>query len=403
MPPPYDALTIDANVVIRDGFNFEAGLLGQLAQFKGGSPDFILSDVVLREIQKHLQKATKSVSDTLQSVGTKALRYGIVDAPDIPLVTAALGRKVDPFEAARRRLVAFGSATGVKLIAADKASVKEVLDLYFRSAAPFASAGNKKEEFPDGIALLSLQNWAREGDKKILAVSDDRGWAEFAQGSDCIDVVDDLGEALGIFQQHAELATSAVRELLALAESGEAADFMAELESQVADEVGGLVVDADVDSPFTTDIDEINLEYKDLHFGRTIDDFDVTVVRVGSGVIVAQVGAVIDVEAEAWFSLSVYDSVDKERVHIGGAWSRVDTSFETDILITLSGDTSGPATDLELDHVELVEFVVGIDFGTVEMHSTDNREPHDELPQLPFDEPVEKELPIRGPGRQAET
>lgn len=392
MPPPYDALTIDANVVIRDGYNFEGGLLGQLSQFKGGAPDFILSEVVLREIQKHLHKATRSVSDALQSAGTKALRYGVVGAADAALVSGALDRKIDPAEAARLRLVAFGAATGVKLVAADKASVKEVIELYFRSTPPFASAGNKKEEFPDGIALVSLQNWARESGKKILAVSDDRGWAEFAEGSDCIDVVGELGEALGIFQQHAERATAAVKQLLAVAESGDAPDFMNELEYQISSEVGGIMVDPEVDSPFTAEVDQVDLEYKGLMFGRSVDGFDVTVVRAGSDEIVAQIGAGIDVEAEAWFSLSVFDSVDKDRVYIGGAWSRVATSIETDILITLAGDISGPVTDLELAHVELVENFVSIDFGSVDMNSAEDREElYEELPQLPFDEPAAKD------------
>ena len=38
------------------------------------------------------------------------------------------------------------------------------------------------------IALITLEAWAKEKDQKILAISEDQGWADFAGNSDWKDV-----------------------------------------------------------------------------------------------------------------------------------------------------------------------------------------------------------------------
>ena len=50
----YDAITLDANIFIRNALNLEGGMLQQLHQFKRGSVQFILSEIIIRELVKHL-------------------------------------------------------------------------------------------------------------------------------------------------------------------------------------------------------------------------------------------------------------------------------------------------------------------------------------------------------------
>ena len=53
----YDAITVDTNIFDEQQLNLEGGLLKQLYQFKDGSPKFVLSEIVVREVGRHLQRA----------------------------------------------------------------------------------------------------------------------------------------------------------------------------------------------------------------------------------------------------------------------------------------------------------------------------------------------------------
>lgn len=44
----YDAVTIDSNIFIEYGMNLEGGVLAQLFQFREGSAQFVLSEIVIR-------------------------------------------------------------------------------------------------------------------------------------------------------------------------------------------------------------------------------------------------------------------------------------------------------------------------------------------------------------------
>jgi hypothetical protein len=59
----YDAITIETNNLHHSGISLETGLLGQLEQFKDAPVDFVLSEIVTREVLKHLQQMAKDGRD----------------------------------------------------------------------------------------------------------------------------------------------------------------------------------------------------------------------------------------------------------------------------------------------------------------------------------------------------
>jgi hypothetical protein len=58
MSMKYDAVTFDTQVVIRNGFNFNGGLLAQLSQFKNGPTRVVVSQMTVLEVLKHLVENT---------------------------------------------------------------------------------------------------------------------------------------------------------------------------------------------------------------------------------------------------------------------------------------------------------------------------------------------------------
>lgn len=67
------------------------------------------------------------------------------------------------------------------LHASDYADIDKIVQLYIQCAPPFSK--NKKCEFPDAIALLTLEGYANKMERKILTVSRDKDWIDFCRDS----------------------------------------------------------------------------------------------------------------------------------------------------------------------------------------------------------------------------
>jgi len=81
---------------------------------------------------------------------------------------------------------------------------------------------------------------------------------------------------------------------------------------------------------------------------------------------VLEANAVITVGAEGEFSLSIHDSIDRDYVQMGSVTATAEEEFESEILITISGDLNGPIDGLIIEDVEIVSPIRTIDFGTLE-------------------------------------
>lgn len=81
------------------------------------------------------------------------------------------------------------------------------MEMYFSTEPPFETGKDKKNEFPDAIALLALEGWAEKNKINIIAVSQDKGWKNYSEGSDRITLISSLAEALEKFQPHNKVAS----------------------------------------------------------------------------------------------------------------------------------------------------------------------------------------------------
>lgn len=58
-------------------------------------------------------------------------------------------------------------------------NIKEVFDKYFKFELPFQDIKEKKHEFPDAFALLTLEVWCKENKKKCYVFSNDKGVLDY--------------------------------------------------------------------------------------------------------------------------------------------------------------------------------------------------------------------------------
>ncbi|MBX9346394.1 hypothetical protein K5M36_04765, partial [Chromobacterium vaccinii] len=71
--------------------------------------------------------------------------------------------------------------------------------------------------------------------------------------------------------------------------------------------------------------------------------------------------------AEGDFSLSVYDSVDRDYVCMGSVTATAEEEFDSEILITIAGDLNATLENLTVVDVEIVNPISSINFGTIEL------------------------------------
>lgn len=94
----------------------------------------------------------------------------------------------------------FKAANGANTLDLPPDCANEVWSMYVNSKAPFESSGEKKCEFPDAFALLSLANFSRRHpDVSIIVLSRDKGVHAFCKSLDRFLTFGDVAHVLECF------------------------------------------------------------------------------------------------------------------------------------------------------------------------------------------------------------
>lgn len=363
----YGALTLDTSIFDQKGLMLEAGLLKTLEQFNGKPSRLILSEIVIREVYSHL---VKQIAESRTKV-SKALRVSkshlAIGDNNIREAEKLLLPAEDDKQLAKKRLEEYLAITGSEIVPIEgNVELAEVVKKYFKSNPPFASTGKKKSEFPDALALMSLEAWAEENDTKVLAVSDDGDWESFADESNSIDIIKDLAAAIAIFQpQNAAIdyCTKLSGDLL----EGNPKSINETITDGLNDEVSGIDVYPEASSSFFWELSSIEVEFQEFEFvvgedGRAI----IQPVQVKESALIVEAKVRIQAIAFGSFSLSVHDSIDKDYVSIGDASASSELEFVAEILFTLEGDFVNQPEDIEVTDFELLSHPNYVDFGEIE-------------------------------------
>lgn len=369
----YDAITIDTNIFRQNGGHLEGGMLAQLVQFKEGSVQLVISEIVIRELARFLKDEIKNARESIRRASKDALKHGVLPVELVEEMRSVIDIASAPEEAAKKRIQSFAGATAMTIVQANQADMKELVRRYFEPSAPFEASGNKKSEFPDAIALLSLEAWAQSTGKKILAVSNDKGWADFATSSAFIDVETDLAKALEVLQKFTEEAEEFIHLLLKKIDDGEYPDLFKDLTDALSDAVGELDVTAEASSPFHFEADPVAVCFVNFQFEKSENEHDLAIVQIGKDKIVARIRVTIDANAECDFSLSIWDSIDKEYISLGSTSAETSIEFDAAVLVTFSLDESKDLSRVKLLHLEIVEAIDSVEFGDIQIeHDEDH-------------------------------
>ncbi len=343
------AITLDTSVFDGNGNRFEHGLLARLRQFKLTEVGVVLSDVVAGEVRKHVAQeaaeAKSKVTAALKEVGkawqvSREQRSGVLET---------LFDDESPDELAARRFDAFMESVGAAVVKAEgRVDVSRMLTAYFAGEPPFGKSANKKNEFPDAIALQALEHWATKDGTVLLVVSKDGDWKRFAKASKSLVVVDDLALALSYFHQNANVACARLASRVADGELDitdaiwDAIKEAVDRSVVVPEIISGYHFDADIDDVRVTDVELDEIAYFAGPF-RVIDKPSDTVL-----VVEAEVEA--EIEVSATINFSVTDAFDKDEVPIGSTYATTTANRRFHVLLTFEGDL---ANDAELVEAEV--------------------------------------------------
>jgi hypothetical protein len=141
------ALTFDTQAVEWNSFNFEGGLLAKLERFKDGPVRVVVSEVVVRELERHLIEKTREARKRIEEARKAGALFGIAAG------ARSSSHDLDPDGIARARLEKFLKAIGAEVIPCGGVSNQTLLDLYFNRHPPFSVSKDKELPSPEAIKM----------------------------------------------------------------------------------------------------------------------------------------------------------------------------------------------------------------------------------------------------------
>ena len=231
---------------------------------------------------------------------------------------------------------------------------------------------------PDPYAITTgselrkqVEAWAKENGKKILAVSKDGDWKAFADQSERIDCVDDLGAAMATLVAAKEASVADAWIVLQSIQSGEPAEVAETLHRQLEHAVEAEIPYAEFDGPMPGVDEGVTLTLLEFQIPGIEDkSTSLDIVRVRPGGFVMRVPIEIKARALADIHFSIYDSIDKDHVAMGSTDVEREISFDAFALIDCEkaeiDEDGDKATMFEIIGAELVGAPRSIDLGYVD-------------------------------------
>lgn len=236
------------------------------------------------------------------------------------------------------------------------ATSRKLHDLYFAAKPPFAKKAEKKSEFPDAMALLSLEHWAEEHGGFVLAVSGDGDWKRFAMSSEHIICMPQLAATLSLFNtSDAVVAARLSANLLA----DTAVQLKARIDSILESTVETFEIEANAPYYYETEDEEATID------SWSVNDYQFDVIDSDDESVTIAFTVTVNAIFNAGFTFEVRDSIDKDYITIGGTRAAKEETFSLQIVVSVGREDDNPDPDI-LD-IEAEGPSITVNFGYVEV------------------------------------
>lgn len=369
----YCAISIDTSVFRSNGYNFNNQILSKLHLLVSEERELLISEIVYKEMERHLIKELNDheniISTNLSKL--KNLNNSITDG-DVCSVKKMLmiGSGKEIINKKLEEFILTSKAT-ILDVNNDYINISDVVFDYFNYSAPFENKKDKKCEFPDALILNSLVNYAYEKDGKILIVSADKGWENYADTSDCLVYIDKLEKVLDALhplniKKHLSIL---IRDIFKNKDN-KYIDLIKFLEDEIQN------IDVKIDA-WTNGIEQASLEYVDglkLKALSLSEDNDVEIISYNDNSFSISLNVNLDLSVSALFDFYSYNTIDDDYAFVND--ETITQKYQLDTLINLTCtfnmsknilDLKG--IDLRFSKVELPVKKLYISFGEIERSS----------------------------------
>ena len=127
-------------------------------------------------------------------------------------------------------------------------------------------------------------------------------------------------------------------------------------------------------SSFKYYIDDEQLSLKNIYILTEENEkrLKVYIIDYDSDKITISITCEVMCEVEVAFNFSVWDSIDKEDVSLGGTRKIVEISYETDVLVNLYGNFLDGLQNMDIDEIEVTHDSVFVDMGEISPFDDEN-------------------------------
>ncbi|WP_118800632.1 PIN domain-containing protein [Haemophilus haemolyticus] len=369
MTRKYDVISLDTNILVRAGFDFQSGILPRLKQFKDSDVKILVTDIVHRESIKHL---SKKISDdyflkasSIKEHLKKFNRYNpFLNVESISnQLDVLLGTNRNIHEIAEECLVNFYQEIDAKIIDCNNVSIEKLTNMYFSSLPPFGGK-DKKSEFPDAIALLSLDDWAKRNCLDVLFVSNENGVKNYKSEFGKLSIIEDLPLALRSFQP-IDLIIDFENKFKLKPNSETISEVFYKIETELTEEQ----LSINANSSFDFEIDSVEIANLNVNFGKNSDiNFDVVWITNNQVSISFSALATFDVMVSADFFYR--DPIDKDYHHFGNNSFLSSEELEIDIIVDLDfvhkTYFNGNIDSLSISEIDVNIPILNVDLGFIE-------------------------------------
>ena len=366
------ALTLDTNVFDGKKLNFRSRTLKAVAGLQNRPFQLVLSGTIKREIQGHIAEAMevalrelkKAAGDALYAFGTSSPTRG-------ELLEQVTGGRT-PSDAAATRMDEFIKDSGCEVLDdTSLVTVGSIFDAYFDQTAPFSQS--KKTEFPDALALQALERTATDRKTGFLVVSKDGDWKKFCEQSQSLYLVETVETALSLINNAPPVLRKAVATWLWDDEGSQA---------EIVQEISNYLERVDVDAGANASYGQVEAygmapELKSVGWPdrSELEILETNQAPDGGVEVLVSIPLSLGLEIHVELSFSVWDSVDKESLGMGGRTVIVEQEEYAPVTITVLLRNVGETNqEVELVETELDIGSIQVDLGDVDVFEPDDYE-----------------------------
>lgn len=321
-------LSLDTTVFSESHNDLETGIISHLSQFADSKVDLVLSDVVVAELEAHIKSSANSAHKLLKKSIKEIQKAKFINQKSHCDNIFDIINSEEPENIAKRRVSNFIKNTKAKIIKSDIfLSVNNLISSYFEFSPPFENNEKRKHEFPDAIALYSLEAYAQRQKKMILVVSKDKGWKRYCYKSEFLIYEDNLGIAMRYFQDLQNVIEAKIRKYRE--------DFRLDIEREILRHIERMFIEPYVlNSKYTVGCDDWDINYH--RFAYSLDPMFVLIYQNEKDQEYA-FNVYVNVEVSVSATLDFYLTIGKTDYYVDSIDVNKEFSQSGNLTITVSG------------------------------------------------------------------